>query len=589
MPNYIVSPANIPIYDGQVLSSQTINLTITPSAGYAISATDFSIGGSSTESPVGTFTGGNVDTDVLSVVFSDNGTPGASTNTVNVAVSLDGFTASVTASTINIDIDAGDIRPVDGRQVCISTITPEAVTETISNTNATGITSASSTHPTTSAVTHNHSGIVSGSGSYLVLTKNFQANSNYYYPWPGPSGVISGGSNPSNIYNQVVTNTYTSGQLTGRTIKVYYTPPTPNLDISNICELGHKITFSASTRFVEGTAADARYGQDGINSLVMVSGDISPNGETRSLKVYGNVAQTYNLTIKDNSADTYDFTTSGVFSSAVTGDGDRAIPTVTGYGSDYGFYEYQIVFPSTSASKTFDVSISAGDTTPVMDTSLPTATYPSTPSLRLYQAKHPVITFNVRSLDNEGVYTRGANATSSAFPGYVARVGSTTDGVINLSMTALAKGTGTGYNLALARQPVESDFTQAQSRLIGSGEGCTASTALLLSDCTGISVGMRVTDGGVGTITPSSTERYVTVTNVTNTQITLSSVQTLTTNDIVVFNSNAVASIDNISAVFTHTGENPDEITITATATIISYGLDDVDILLDLDNFVTIT
>ena len=89
MPNYTVTSGSIPIYDGQSLAAQTVNLTITPAAGYAISATDFFIG-SATESPAGTFTGGNVDTNVTSVVFSNNGTAGASTNTVNVAVNLSG-------------------------------------------------------------------------------------------------------------------------------------------------------------------------------------------------------------------------------------------------------------------------------------------------------------------------------------------------------------------------------------------------------------------------------------------------------------------------------------------------------------------
>ena len=584
MPNYTVTSGSIPIYDGQSLAAQTVNLTITPAAGYAISATDFFIG-SATESPAGTFTGGNVDTNVTSVVFSNNGTAGASTNTVNVAVNLSGFTASTSTTAINIDIDARDIKAIDGRHVCISSVVPTEEDDAITNVNGPGIGSATTTQATTVTVAHN--GTVSGSGAYLVFTKTFAADTGFYFPWPGPIGTITGSGNPSNSYSQDITNTYTSGQLTTRVIKVYYTPPVPNEDISNMCELGHQITFTRDLRFVEKSSEDARV--DGINSLALLSSDISPNGETRSLKVYGNVGETYDLTITDNDGDTYDFTTSALFSSAATKDEDRAIPTTTGYGGDYGYYEYQIAFPSTTVSKTFDVLIAAGNTTPAMNSSLPTATYPSTPSLRLHQPKHPVITFNVRSLDNAAVYTLGADATSSAFPGYVARVGSTTDGVINLSMTALAKGTGGGYDLTLARQPVEDDFTQAQSRLIGSGEGCTASTALLLSDCTGISVGMRVTDGGVGAITPSSSERYVTVTNVTNSQVTLSSAQTIDEDDIVVFTSNAVVSIDNINAAFTHTGENPEEITITATATITSYGFDDVDILLDLDNFVTIT
>lgn len=579
MPNYTVTSGNIPIYDGQSLAAQTVNLTITPAAGYAISATDFFIG-SATESPAGTFTGGNVDTNVVNVVFSNNGTAGASTNTVNVAVNLSGFTASTSATTINIDIDARDIKAVDGRQVCISSVVPMEEDDAITNANGVGITSTTSTQPNT--VTVAHSGTVSGSGAYLIFTKTFTADSGFYFPWPGPIGTITGGGNVSSMYNQDITNTYTSGQLTNRVIKVYYTPPIPNEDISNICELGHKITFTRDLRFVENSAEDARV--DGINSLAMQSGNISPNGETRSLKVYGNVGETYDLTITDNDGDTYDFTTSALFSSAATKDDDRAIPTTAGYGSDYGYYEYQIAFPSTAVSKTFDVLIAAGNSSPAMNSSLPTATYPSTPSLRLSQPKHPVLSFNVRSLASS-IYTIGASATSSAFPGYVSRVGSTTDGVVSLSMTALAKGTGTGYNLALARQPNVDDFTQATARFLVSGEGCTSSTALTLTSTAGISPGMRVT----GDVTPAATETNVKVIAVSNTGVTLSSNQTLTTGDEIVFQNTSAVSISNISAAFTHTGENPDQVTITATANVTSYGLDDENILLDLDNFITIS
>ena len=61
------------------------DLTITPNTGYVISATDFKIGGA-TESPTNTWTGGNVDSEIYKVVFSDIGTAGTLANTVRARV-----------------------------------------------------------------------------------------------------------------------------------------------------------------------------------------------------------------------------------------------------------------------------------------------------------------------------------------------------------------------------------------------------------------------------------------------------------------------------------------------------------------------
>ena len=69
---------------------QYVDLTITPNTGYVISANRFKIGSStgatSVESPINTWTGGNVDSEVYKVVFSDIGTTNSITNTVRARV-----------------------------------------------------------------------------------------------------------------------------------------------------------------------------------------------------------------------------------------------------------------------------------------------------------------------------------------------------------------------------------------------------------------------------------------------------------------------------------------------------------------------
>ena len=73
-------------------------------SGYHISADDFKIGGAS-QNPTNTWSGGNVDSGISKVVFSDVGTPGDPANTVKAQVFSSGFTASSANNPIFIDID----------------------------------------------------------------------------------------------------------------------------------------------------------------------------------------------------------------------------------------------------------------------------------------------------------------------------------------------------------------------------------------------------------------------------------------------------------------------------------------------------
>ena len=126
MANWTVTTVTQQVAAGaSVAASQgTHVLTITPIAGYVISASQFKIGGAT--GPVSVsgayrWTGGNVDIGVNYVDFKDTGTPGTPSNTVTATVQFTTFTMPSSAKIFYIDID--EISDVDHelRPVCIRT------------------------------------------------------------------------------------------------------------------------------------------------------------------------------------------------------------------------------------------------------------------------------------------------------------------------------------------------------------------------------------------------------------------------------------------------------------------------------------
>jgi len=589
MANWTTSDYTLLTTPGVTMPTQTVNLTISPSNGYVLTAGEFQVSGG-VETPVssGIWVDSvalpsifwNADPEVKKVIFSDNGVPGTSTNTVNASIELYAWVVpSGTQDYINIDIDvieATDPPTETTRQVCITSLT-SGTNHTIVNLEGTGISSPAPS--ISSGVTaHFHSGYVTGGTTSLIFTKTFSADSGYYYLVPGPQGNITGSPYPTGMYTQIPTYTYNAaGQITGSVIEVWYTPPVPNNDISNTCELDHKITFYQDVR--EIIVLEPVLNR--ITDLVINSVDMNMTGETRSLKVYGDVGETYNLTITaQTSGDTYDFATS-LFSSAATLDTNRTIPLTPSMGSNYGYYEYQIVFPSTSVGQTFDILISAGNTSPTLVSTLPTATLPSTPNLRIYQTIKPIISYNARSLDNSSLYTLGSTTTITAKPGYVSRP-NTSDGVSTLSIVATAKTDE--VDIAIARQPINSDFTTGVQLTLGAEDGITTSENLTLAGDY-VNTGMIVSGTS---IVPGENERYVTVVEVGATVIILSSLQTIPGSEVLTFSSNSDVTITDILASVDTSGE-VDVLTITATATVNTFGTEDLKIELELDNFITLT
>ena len=110
MANWTVTSDSSSVLNGStVAAGDTFDLIISNVingvySGYHISADDFKIGGAS-QNPTNTWNGGNVDSGISKVVFSDVGTPGDPANTVKAQVFSSGFTASSANNPIFIDID----------------------------------------------------------------------------------------------------------------------------------------------------------------------------------------------------------------------------------------------------------------------------------------------------------------------------------------------------------------------------------------------------------------------------------------------------------------------------------------------------
>ena len=261
MANWYVDSVDQTQIASSTVASQQVDLTITNvdsngvHSGYNLSATNFKIGGA-TESPTSTWTGGNVDTEVAKVVFSDNGIAGDPANTINAKVFLNSFTCPTAADTIFIDIDENTVAPaLSKRRVCINSY------YTYDTTLGASITVADLPFGATSDITETdiqtgsattpgikkHSGTVNDSVSTKIAKYTFTAATGYHYSPQNiaMSNLNSGGFDYSNNYNVNVSYTYTSNVITSIIVEVYYNPPqnSPlNPDpVADMCDLDHRL------------------------------------------------------------------------------------------------------------------------------------------------------------------------------------------------------------------------------------------------------------------------------------------------------------------------------------------------------------
>jgi hypothetical protein len=346
------------------------DLTITPNAGYVISATDFKIGGA-TESPTNTWTGGNVDAEVYKVVFSDDPAFGAGTvgNTVKARVHFAEATGTggpggtswsmpPNDDTIYIDIDEKDDSVIDGldRIACVTSAyysLTDAIDQTV--TYATAPVGITTTETTTSSLRAAlHSGTVPEGVAYpgsQIFQVTFAANTiyNYYYQAP-PTFIFSLGVYAS-YYQMVDSNSiFTNGNLTSITYTLYYMPPVTlplSAQDSQICQSNHKVVFNTN---LQQTAA-GNPGTTPLITSVSTSEEFIPStGILRNIKVFGDAAAIFKLVLtRTADGHTYDFSTDLFTSGATTS-------TETTVGSS-GVQSFDVTIPSVSSAATYDITI----------------------------------------------------------------------------------------------------------------------------------------------------------------------------------------------------------------------------------------
>jgi len=407
------------------------DLVITPNVGYVISATDFKIGGA-TESPTNTWTGGNVDSEIYKVVFSDIGTAGAVSNTVRARVHFDSTALGGTPwsmpgndNTLYIDIDEKEtVRNVD-RFFCIRTqhvaetdgkgVNKHTVTYATAPTNITTTNNTPLVHNIGDGlVEHLHQGTVPqgvAAPGTLIFSIDFDANETYgyYYDNEPTIGTLSGTYssyytfvNSGHVYDA-------NSKLIFVTIKGYYNPPVnvtgldpdPASSASAMCELGQSILISHVLR-------QSEQGEPGsttqITDVIINESIIDAGGEVRNIEIIGDyLAQATFKVVSSDSSKTYDFGTTGsgingTFTASATDSGS------TTWGSvgkrSVSNLSWTIHFPVVTSNTYYDIIVTP--TTPTTATSnVPTAAN----ELRIYQ--YPVIKVSLGLLDGANVYDDG--------------------------------------------------------------------------------------------------------------------------------------------------------------------------------------
>jgi len=112
MANWTVNTNTFTALASASVSNQIVNLTISPVGNYIVSAANFKIGGATeTSSGSGVWEGGNVDSGVVSVTFTDNASVIDGNNTVNAAVKITDSDVGTSNATYNIDIDEISTNP----------------------------------------------------------------------------------------------------------------------------------------------------------------------------------------------------------------------------------------------------------------------------------------------------------------------------------------------------------------------------------------------------------------------------------------------------------------------------------------------
>ena len=272
--NFTVTEVNHAVSSGGSIPSTV--LTLTPLAGYVITATDFSA---------------TIASPLQSVVFSQDGE-----NVLMTIVFIAGYTVT---SDLSVPI-------------CISGESTE-VTISLS------VNYAETLSDATSSISP---GLITKTGEYnsttTVFTNDITANNGNFFLNEPTCNITTGLISSYNITN---TKTFNSNSLlTGISFTAEYT--FPNTDVSN-----DLITVNAVAKAIPDTVSDL------VRSYVFSTSNFSSNGETRRFTAYGGFGADWSLTVSEGGSIVYDY--SSTIPSSGSDFYDVVIPS--GDGKTYTF------------------------------------------------------------------------------------------------------------------------------------------------------------------------------------------------------------------------------------------------------------
>lgn len=427
MANWTVSSYSNAETQGDNVTAGTMaayaDLIITPNVGYVISATNFKIGGA-TESPTNTWTGGNVDSEIYKVVFSDVGTAGTVSNTVRARVhfttnALDSGTSwnmPGNNDTLYIDIDEkeGQTAGKVDRNFCIRTqhtaetdgngVNKHTVTYAAAPTNITTTNNTPLIHNIGDGlVEHLHQGTVpegAGSPGTLIFSVDFDAEENFGYFYTSVPTVSTLTGPYSSYYTFISSGELydSNNNLIFVNIKGYYDPPVgvtgldpdPGSTAAQMCELGQSV-------LIDHVIRQEPQGEPGskprVRAVLISQANLPKSGQFRSLQVTGDENATFVLTIvSSDSSKTYDFTTN-TFTATATNSGSITLPNT-------GFYDWTITFPAITSDTVYDIYV-----TPNVNTSTEPGVPTALNELEIYQYDTVDVTLGLN--DSSNVYDDG--------------------------------------------------------------------------------------------------------------------------------------------------------------------------------------
>ena len=409
--NCTITSASITAAAGTTnLASQTV--TITPNSGFVLNAQAFTVEGRSYSQNGSSLTyvdgqnGNSLPSGINSITLSNTTVANEVGNEISVVIDLDNSYAMPSSNaTLIFDIDGTAI---------IKHTRPYSISGTWDAVVGTNVSPSSSS-----------SNAYSGTGAYqsstTLFTQSFTCAAGYFFENP-PSYVLTTGN--STYYNITSTNTFTGSggntYLKAVTYTIAYTFP----DYSVV---GDNIDFTVPN------AALIPVTTNKITSYSIPTTNISQYGESRVLRVYGDVGATYSAVITNEDTHYYNFTTLA-FQSGST----NSAATIGGLG----YRDHLISFPAVTDDDVYTITLSP--------TSPTTQGITQTNPFTIQQITNVSVTWSLNSASNRS-YTSSPTHVKSGPPGVVSSGNQST--VFTLTLTD-------NEDIVLRRAPLVTDFVQ---------------------------------------------------------------------------------------------------------------------------------